>query len=294
MSSLPPVVFTVYRTTCLANGKIYIGVHKTRDPNDAYLGSGSVLQSAILKHGRDQFTKEVLFIFETRSEAYAKEKELVTAAFAKRADTYNLMEGGVESPGWYDAQKGPKNSQYGKVWVWMEGEKPRKVRKEVVGEWMVLGWKRGRGPRFREKMTPLLSRIRPDPVGRIYVNHTEQGESLILPGDLEEMQRRGWVLGRACKISPEGRLKISKAAKRHLQGKPSLTKGFCWVHLGQEERKVSPEEAQRVTALGWRKGMAPRVWVCGPSGQAKRVREHELPKWLVEGWQKGRKYRRGL
>lgn len=103
MPTLPEPVFTVYRTTCLVNGKIYIGVHKTRDPNDAYIGSGNLISLAVKKYGRDQFRKEVLFIFETRVEAYAKEKGLVTAAFAKRTDTYNLRPGG--DGGWgYVAQ----------------------------------------------------------------------------------------------------------------------------------------------------------------------------------------------
>ena len=32
----------VYQTTCKVNGKIYIGVHKTEDPNtfDYYIGNG--------------------------------------------------------------------------------------------------------------------------------------------------------------------------------------------------------------------------------------------------------------
>lgn len=34
--------YIVYRTTCLINNKIYVGVHHTDDPNifDGYLGRG--------------------------------------------------------------------------------------------------------------------------------------------------------------------------------------------------------------------------------------------------------------
>lgn len=34
--------YIVYKTTCLINDKIYIGVHKTTDPNifDGYIGDG--------------------------------------------------------------------------------------------------------------------------------------------------------------------------------------------------------------------------------------------------------------
>jgi len=86
--------YTVYRTTNLATAKIYIGVHKTLDPNDAYLGSGSTMLSAIAKYGRSQFSKEILFDFETSEEAYAKEAELVTEDFVARDDNYNIKLGG--------------------------------------------------------------------------------------------------------------------------------------------------------------------------------------------------------
>lgn len=91
-------LFTVYKTTCLVNGKIYIGVHKTRDPNDAYLGSGLMFKAAIKKYGRASFTKEVLFVFATPEEMIAKEKELVDTDFCAREDTYNLHTGGSFTP----------------------------------------------------------------------------------------------------------------------------------------------------------------------------------------------------
>jgi len=86
--------YTVYKTTNKINGKIYIGSHKTRNPNDSYLGSGKYLKHAIEKHGVQAFTKEVLFVFETAVEMYAKEAELVTKEFLSEENTYNLKVGG--------------------------------------------------------------------------------------------------------------------------------------------------------------------------------------------------------
>jgi hypothetical protein len=53
--------YTIYKTTNLINGKIYIGKHETSDLNDTYMGSGKVLMNAIKKYGKDSFKKEILF-----------------------------------------------------------------------------------------------------------------------------------------------------------------------------------------------------------------------------------------
>ena len=69
--------FTVYKITNNINGKFYIGKHQTTDLNDGYMGSGKLLLQDISKYGKENFTKEILFIFETEEEMNTKEKELV-------------------------------------------------------------------------------------------------------------------------------------------------------------------------------------------------------------------------
>lgn len=86
--------YTVYKTTNLINGKIYIGKHVTKNPYDKYLGSGKQIKDAITKYGIENFKKEVLFIFDNKNDMASKEKELVTEEFCKRSDTYNMHEGG--------------------------------------------------------------------------------------------------------------------------------------------------------------------------------------------------------
>lgn len=82
--------YTVYKTVNTLNGKYYIGAHRTNNPYDDYFGSGVALNRAIEKYGRDNFKKELLHIFETSEEMFAKEAELVEIG----DHTYNLMEGG--------------------------------------------------------------------------------------------------------------------------------------------------------------------------------------------------------
>ena len=86
--------YLVYKTTCLLNGKIYIGQHQTYDPNDNYLGSGRELKVDIQKFGRENFTREILFDFDNFTDMDNKEKELVTEEFIAREDTYNVRLGG--------------------------------------------------------------------------------------------------------------------------------------------------------------------------------------------------------
>ena len=88
------MLYTIYRVTNMLNGKIYIGKHQTTNPDDAYYGSGVALKKSIAKHGKDNFKKEVLFVFETEEEMNAKETELITEEFVARSDTYNMGVGG--------------------------------------------------------------------------------------------------------------------------------------------------------------------------------------------------------
>ena len=88
------VVYTVYKTTNQITDRFYIGMHKTANPNDSYLGSGIVVKRAIEKHGAEKFKKEVLFVFLTRKEAAEKEIELLLVE-KDNLLCYNLHEGGT-------------------------------------------------------------------------------------------------------------------------------------------------------------------------------------------------------
>lgn len=86
--------YTVYKITNLLNNKIYIGKHQTENLDDGYMGSGKHLIRAQTKYGKENFKKEILFVFGTEQEMNAKESELVTEEFCSREDTYNICVGG--------------------------------------------------------------------------------------------------------------------------------------------------------------------------------------------------------
>lgn len=86
--------FIIYKTTCLINEKFYIGQHETYDIHDSYLGSGLLLTSAIRKYGKNNFTKEVLYIFNNKNDMNLKEAEIINSDLLKDPLCYNLALGG--------------------------------------------------------------------------------------------------------------------------------------------------------------------------------------------------------
>lgn len=86
--------YTIYATTNIITGHVYIGKHETHNLDDGYLGSGLRLKRAIAKYGVQSFRKEILYIFKTPEEMHRKEIEIVTEDFCLREDIYNIALGG--------------------------------------------------------------------------------------------------------------------------------------------------------------------------------------------------------
>lgn len=104
----------VYLTTNLINGKIYIGVHQTENPDIfcGYIGDGvnifhpssyknptTPFQYAVNKYGVDAFKRNTIKIFDTEKDAYLLESLLVDSDFILRKDTYNVKLGGQGGSG---------------------------------------------------------------------------------------------------------------------------------------------------------------------------------------------------
>lgn len=84
----------IYKTTNLLNGRFYIGMHSTKNPDDGYLGSGKRLKAEVKKHGRENFKREILEILPTRNALEEREAQIVTKELRTDPLCLNLKNGG--------------------------------------------------------------------------------------------------------------------------------------------------------------------------------------------------------
>lgn len=87
--------FYIYKTTNILNGKYYIGMHKTLNLEDGYLGSGNLLKKSIEKYGKSNFKKEILEVCISFEEMKEKEALHVHEELLKDPLCLNLRCGGV-------------------------------------------------------------------------------------------------------------------------------------------------------------------------------------------------------
>lgn len=91
--------YCVYKITNILNGKIYIGIHRTSNLEDDYMGSGNLIKLAIKKYGRVNFKKEYLLIADNEKSMLDMESKLVNEDFIKNPNTYNMCVGGMGGNG---------------------------------------------------------------------------------------------------------------------------------------------------------------------------------------------------
>lgn len=240
---------TVYQTTNLINNKIYIGAHSTDDLDDEYCGSGTNIHRALEKYGKSSFKKDVLYIFETPEEMFAKEREIVTAEFIKRSDVYNIVEGGY---GGYNKGSTGLKHLHNPV-----SNERCAVHPDAVDKMLQEGW--------------VIGRNMSSTTNTIWV-YKDNEKKMIPPNKLSTYRREGWQKG--LPNSPtHGKIWIyhpeldeySLCKDIELQVKLSsgwikrkwapVKKGAVWVNNGVKNLRISKDQIAIYISKGWKTGM---------------------------------------
>jgi hypothetical protein len=210
--------YYIYQITNLVNNKIYVGVHKTTDMDDGYMGSGKIIKAAIKKYGIDNFRKDILEMFDDSDSMYAREKELVTDEFLLREDTYNLRRGGT---GGFDF-----------------------INKNALNHNATpTGCSKGGHNRYITHRALLIEQARQNALKRWSENSAEM-----------ESYRQIAV---NASLQPESRMKRIETMKLagHQQGNKNSQYGTCWIwHDLIGNRKCQKELLPLYIDQGWNKG----------------------------------------
>lgn len=235
------IYYCIYKITNLINNKIYIGSHKTKNVNDSYMGSGTILKKSIEKYGIENFKKEILHIFNNSSEMYNKEAEIVNNEFLKRNDVYNIKIGGLG--GWDFINQNGKNL-YG-----LNGKTPN-VKHDLA---------RGRSTTNKLRRDPLFAKKYNKKISNSLKAHYKENGS-------------HW-LGK--KHTKETKEKIGAKSRIHQSGKNNSQYGTMWIHnpTTKENRKIKKTD---VIPNGFAKGQYKKPKPVKPSIRKLKLEERKI------------------
>lgn len=208
--------YLIYKITNIINNKIYVGSHKTKNKDDNYMGSGKYLNRAINKHGIENFTKEILFVFDNAKEMYDKEAEIVDDNFLAEKNTYNLKRGGF---GGFDYINGT-GLQYRRAFT------PEDVKKSVAinslktpEEWSII--QKARTAKYTKDQL------------RLWNKNARQ---------------------RALHDDVKAKRKESLAKINHQQGSSNSQFGTCWITRAGINKKIQLASLNEYIADNWVRG----------------------------------------
>lgn len=214
------IYFYLYKITNSINGMIYVGVHKTKNLEDGYFGSGTKLRKDIDDFGKEHFTKEILQHFSTETEMYEAESVIVDENFVQREDTYNNTTGGHGG------------------WTYLNS---KRTKEEYIRTGKLVG---------KYGAIALNEKMKADP---IFAKKIKNKISLNITNKLIEYYKShpGAFTGRNHK--EESKLKIGKANSISQSGSKNSNFGHHWMYnkTSKISRSVKKEEVEKYIADGW-------------------------------------------
>ena len=206
--------YTIYKITNKINGKFYIGMHKTLNLDDGYMGSGKLIKRAIQKHGIKNFTKVILHIFDNEEDMKNKEKELVVI----NEMSYNLCDGGHGGFGYINKNNLSKINRLS-----FKSEQKRKKSLSIYKSNQLLNDEE----KIKMKNISYLGR---------------QAIKIKFPNGVWKNKIH----------SNETKQKMKN--HKHQTGEKNSQYGTCWITNDQENKKIKKEELEKFIELGYYQG----------------------------------------
>ncbi len=228
-----PKFFVIYQITNLLDGRIYVGCHITYNVNDKYMGSSKSLKKDMKEHGRHNFKKDILHIFDNKKDMMNKEAEIVNRDFCHRSDTYNRMVGGINE---YTTENMITviNPEGGFMNVYKDD--PRWLSGELKGS--TTG-----GSGLRDKMNV-------DP--QLREEFRKRGSDSWKKAHKNGNMKYDNFAGREHK--EESKKKIGEANSKIQLGSGNSQFGTCWITKDDQNKKIKKENLDVFLAEGWIKG----------------------------------------
>lgn len=206
----------VYETTNLINGTKYIGKHKRSqnpiDPDDSdYLGSGKFLDLAVIKYGKENFSRRIICECDSEEELQEREKYYINYYKA------------VDSPDYYniclDANPPKNNYTFGDAIRGRKqihlGEETKFIKLEELDKYLDTGWELGPSSRQKKNQSKRAKDRLVDPknhpmYGR---HHTEETRKKLKENHPDFSGKNHPMYGRHFNHSDEAKAKIAEASR---------------------------------------------------------------------------------
>lgn len=218
------MLYTVYKITNTINNKIYVGVHKTNNIDDGYMGSGVLIKRAQEKYGIENFTKEILHYCDSIESMFDMESQIVNEEFVKQENVYNLVQGGF---GGYSGLSKDDHREF--------SQKGRQAANIVLREKYGDDWQSVINKMAQDAKTPeSYKQAQQTHLERYGTKYTFEGKT----------------------HTTETKQKMSDAKKGKGTGVENSQYGSCWVYSLdlKKSKKIKSTEIDQYIENGWLKG----------------------------------------
>jgi hypothetical protein len=223
------------------------------------MGSGQLIKSAIKKYGIENFTKEILEIFDNEADMFRMEAELVNERFVNESTNYNIRIGG--DGGWSHLKdniivKDREGNMYS-----VTKNDPRYISGELVHNTTGL-------ITVKDKHGNMYSVTKDDPRylnGELVHNTTglvtvkdKNGKTYSVAKD-DPRYLSGELVYNWCNKTHTDKTKrlIGSITSKHQSGTGNSQYGTVWIYSLTERicKKIKKEDLQQYIDLGWIRGI---------------------------------------